>query len=335
MAPPSTYGNVTRLPITRWDDAGKACHVFVPAGPQMCHAGPEHSRHVTCQERCTNVRNPKVVIDPEVPERVRRQLQLAPPQALIRFATPTPSVTQHQRRWPRRAKSADTVQAKNWSVRIENRWNRRTSRPEIIGVPQAYMRVASIYHRRYVVPSLDFDQEAGKVWERTVSAVEKITHSDVVRLRLIDSVQVAAVLPYHWWEIAERLAHLSGLRANHRDILRGIKADDPDVAAVLEPQRRVHQLAIEDIKQRLRALEVFASSVSEADAARRREEAVRRLAELNDSHRDLVASLGHSGSQMETTKQVAQEVQAVIDQANEAVRQANEAGRSLVLPSNG
>jgi hypothetical protein len=288
------------------------------------------------------VHNPnEIVIDPEVPEKVRRQLAMVPPDALIRFAASAPSVTQDQRRQPGRPPSAGVVQARNNANSLmdtlHDRWTRRMSipGPGTAPVPRAAQRTASICHRRYVVPRLDFDQEARKVWERTVSALEQIMQSDVVRLRLIDSVQVAAVLPYHRWEIAERLARLSALRASHHDILRGIKADDPDVAAILEPQRRVHQLAIEDVQQRLRDLEVFASRVAEADAARRREDAVRRLSELNDSHRDLVASLGHGGSDIEMTKRVSQDVQTLIDQANEAVKQANDAGRSLVLPGNG
>jgi hypothetical protein len=210
-------------------------------------------------------------------------------------------------------------------------WPGRTSGPELITMPRAFQRAASAYHRHYVVPSLDFDEEALAVWERAASAAERIRRSDVVRLELIDSVQVAAVLPYHLWEIAERLARLSALRASHRDILLGIEPGDPDVAAVLEPQRRVHQLAIEDVKQRLWNLEVFAERLETADAARRREKAMRRLSELNDPHRDLVASLDHSGSE-EMIKQVTLDAQAIIDQANEAVKQANEVGRNLVLP---
>jgi hypothetical protein len=162
--------------------------------------------------------------------------------------------------------------------------------------------------------------------------VKKIEQSDVVTLKIIDSVHVSAVLPYHQWEIAERLARLSMLRATHSEILRGVTAEGPDVAAVLEPQRRAHKLAIEDVEQRLENLEVFANRVEEADAARRREEALRRLSELNDSHLDLVADLGHDKSEIEPASHIAREVQALIDKTNEAVKQANEAGRILVLP---
>lgn len=189
---------------------------------------------------------------------------------------------------------------------------------------------AILYHRRYVCPTQDFDAHATQDWQRAVFAADKISRSDVVRDQLIDSVRVTTVLPYHLWDIAERLARLSSLRANHRAILAGVADDDPDVAVVLAPQRRAHKLATDDISHRVRDLEVFAARVADADAARRREEAVRRLADLNDVHRDLLARVGNTGGPGGDLPQE-HDVQAVIDQANKAIRAANEAGRSLAL----
>jgi hypothetical protein len=189
--------------------------------------------------------------------------------------------------------------------------------------------VAVLFHRRYVCPPCDLDTAAQQTWQRAVVAAEKISRSDVVRQQLIDSVRVTTVLPYHLWDIAKRLAQLSALRSDHEAILEGVAVDDPDVAEVLDPQRRAHELAGGDIERRVDDLEVFASRCEEADAARRREEAVRRLADLNEEHRDLIAHVGDGdGSGLPA----ANDVQTVIDQANEALRAANEAGRSLALP---
>lgn len=190
---------------------------------------------------------------------------------------------------------------------------------------------AAVYHRRYVCPPQDFDAHSKQDWQRTVIAADKISRSDVVREELIDSVRVTTVLPYYLWDVAERLAQLSALRADHKAILDGVQDDDPDVAVVLQPQRRAHQLATDDIDRRIRDLEVFASRVSEADAARRREEAVRRLADLNDVHRDLLARVGSADAAGGDLPE-AHDVQAVIDQANRAIRAANEAGRALYVP---
>ena len=70
----------------------------------------------------------------------------------------------------------------------------------------------------------------------------------------------------------------------------------------------------------------------DADAARRREQAVRQLATLDDPHRELLADIGQSAGDDGLAEQLSLDVQAVIDQADEAVRQVNEAGRGLVLP---
>jgi hypothetical protein len=122
------------------------------------------------------------------------------------------------------------------------------------------------------------------------------------------------------------------MRARHDEILSGVNAEHPDVAVVLNPQPRIQARRAAAIEQHVRSLEAFADLVKKADAARQREEAVRQLEMINDSDADLFAQQGHSGSDLETTGQISQDVEAVIEQTNEAIRWANEAGRNLVLP---
>lgn len=191
---------------------------------------------------------------------------------------------------------------------------------------------ARAHHRHYVVPRTDLDRDAQGVWSRVVRAVDKITRSSVVERQLIDSVRVSVVLPHHLWDIAEKLARLSALRAEQHKILHGLKTDDPDVAVVLSPQRRTHQLVVADVERQVKRLEAFAYQLSKADAAVRREKAVRRLASLNDPHADLLARIDRPGEGDEIAELTHRDARAVIEQANEAVKKANEAGRSLVLP---
>lgn len=194
------------------------------------------------------------------------------------------------------------------------------------------LHAVTAYHRQYVLPRRDMDAQGRAVWARAVDAAKKLRESEVVRLGLVDSVQVTTVLPYHLWEIAERMARLSALRVQHKSILRGVDADDPDVAMLLAPQRRAQQVADADIEQRVRQLEVFTELVGQADAARRRERAVGKLATLTESHAELLAHIGQGTGHDALTEQMTVDVQAIIAQADEAVRQANEAGRSLILP---
>jgi hypothetical protein len=188
------------------------------------------------------------------------------------------------------------------------------------------------YHRRYIVPSADLDPKAMSLWSRVDRAASRIVNSDVVGQQRIDSVRVSTVLPYHIWDIADKLARLSALRKEHHVILAEVDVGDPDVEVVLGPQCRVKALADADIERQIQQLEEFADRAEEADAAMRREQAMRRLATLNDRHADLLARIGPSGEDAEIAALASHDIQAVIEQANEAIRQANEVGLSLGLP---
>jgi hypothetical protein len=296
-------------------------------------------------EGCNVVSVNAIVIDPEVPEGPRRWLA----EADARRRTPperehvgTYTFRQHGSTIYRReddieyglvapalirfAESAPTLDPPGLLELVTRTlWSRRRERHEIDNA-------AILYHRRYVCPSRDLDAPSRQSWQRTVCAANAIVASSVVRQRLIDSVRVTTVLPYRLWEIAEQLARLSALRADHAQILDGVAEDDPDVAVVLEPQRRAHELASHDIECRVRDLEVFASRLQDAEAALRREEAVRQLASLNDVHRELLAHVGNGIDKLDGDLPASHDVQAVIDQANKAIRAANEAGHSLAIP---
>jgi hypothetical protein len=189
------------------------------------------------------------------------------------------------------------------------------------------------YHRRYVEPGRDMDADARTLWTRAARAASGLERSDVLRLGLVDSVQVNTVLPHHLWDIAERLARLSALRAQQQAILRDVDATDPDIRAVLAPQRRAHELVSADIERRVRQLEVFADLTGKADAAKRRERAVRALTALNEPHRDLLIRANPGTGAEELAERMPADVQAIIDQADEAVRDASEAGRCLSPPT--
>src|ERR1700749_2171968 len=128
-------------------------------------------------------------------------------------------------------------------------------------------------------------------WQRASQAAKTIRDSEAVRLGLINSVEVAAVLPYHLWDIAERLALLTGPRRRQTAILRDLDASDPDVQVVLGPQRRAHDLTVADIERRIGRLEEFAALASKADAARRRRGAIEKLAALNPEYEELLVRL--------------------------------------------
>jgi len=193
------------------------------------------------------------------------------------------------------------------------------------------------YHRRYVVPSIDMDPEARQVWSRAARSADTISGSEVVKEQRVDSVRVSVVLPNWLWDIAEKLALLSEVRTGERKIPFGLDAGAPEVSMALGQQRRVRDIAAADIERQVQQLEVLADRVTEADAAVRKvraaQEALRQLAALNDSHANLLARVDHSGAaDTHEAQLMSRDAQAVIAQADEAVRQANEAASGLVLP---
>jgi hypothetical protein len=321
-----------------------------------------------------------IVIDPQVPADIRRELTQAPMRRLVPFGAAPPDVVPARRRGRERVLTPQGRKAVRRMVTMTaflaatitsyvlaavrqdgglgivgfvimigwiNRFvvagaafdaaraaGWRQPRPTADPSHPAWdgLHAVTAYHRRYVSPRRDMDAQAREVWARAIDTAVELRESEVVRLGLVDSVQVTTVLPYHLWDIAERLARLSALRMQHTAILRGVDADDPDVATLLAPQQRAQEAAGTDIEQRVRQLEFFTELVGQADAARRRERAVRRLATLNDSHVELLAHIGQNTGHDALTEQMTVDVQAIINQADEAVRQANEVGRSLVLP---
>jgi hypothetical protein len=237
----------------------------------------------------------EVIVDPELPDQVRRELEWTPLDALLGFSAPPPA--RRGRRLP---------------------WQRRCA--------------ADAYHRRYVVPELDLNGDAVLLWQRASRAARVIRRSEPVTRGLIDSVRVAVVLPCHLWEVAERLALLSGPEWRQSWALGQLDADDPEVRAVLDGQRRVRELTIADIEPRVRGLEAFADLAARADAALKRQRAIEELAGLNPDYAELLARLGGSGNVLTASGDIADELRAVAREASAAVRRANEAGHTLALP---
>jgi hypothetical protein len=205
--------------------------------------------------------------------------------------------------------------------------------PELRGSrPWASQSAALAYRRRYVVPELDLHGDAMSRWQRASRAARAIRESEAVRLGLINSVEVAAVLPYHLWDVAERLALLSGPERRQAAILRDLDLSDPDVQVVLGPQRRAHELTVADIERRIGRLEEFADLAAKADAARRRRLAIEKLAELNPDYEELLVRLDDPEDAFGRAGHPAGELRAMAAEADDAVRLANEAGRALNLP---
>lgn len=312
---------------------------------------------------------PEIVIDPEVPGPARLELAQAPVTALLAFGDPVLKpevpgnrVAQKDAR-PAAVTGARYVAGGSVALAVLQACiGLLAAKPDLVlmavfiwlpcvvvsaligfrdhepGQPPPRGRrrarsAAVTYHRRYVVPGRDL-HDAGQVrWRRARKAARLIQASEAVRLGLIDTVEITAVLPYHLWDIAERLALMSATERRLPSILQGVDTSDPEVQAILGPQRRVHDLAVADVEQRIGRLEEFAALAAKADAARNRKRVVAELAGLNPHYEEMLVRLGEPADGLSVTGRSADELRAVAAAADDAIRRANEAGRALVIPS--
>jgi hypothetical protein len=179
---------------------------------------------------------------------------------------------------------------------------------------------AAFYHRRYIIPRTDLAESVQPIWARAIAAANEIRGSDVVRRHVIDSAEATSHLPQRLWEIAEGLARLSLARSLQHEILRQGGTDGQQVTAKVSRQGREMDLATRKIEERVRKLEDSASLVKKADELKRMETTLGRLGEVDEVLLDLRASAPDARPDLDPTERLRLEVQAVIDQASEAVR---------------
>jgi hypothetical protein len=319
-----------------------------------------------------------VVVDPAVPDEVRRALESAPAEELVPFSVPPPRMAALRDATARQARVRRRVLllvSGIWAAlllvlflavpkfsadpgHLGNSVGRTVAAACVVAVAAAMLGVvwaiglrrpapgqasgsertarlrtdtATAYHRRYLVPERDLQGDALSRWQRASVAASAIRQSQAVRAGRIDSIEVSTVLPYHLWEVAERLALLSRPEAEQQRIVgrRHLDVSDPAVSRLLARQRRSRDLTLADIESRVLALEEFAELAAQADAATARRDGIEELAGLDADYGELDARLGRDQNVLSADGHLADQLRTVTEAANEAVRRVNEAGRAL------
>jgi hypothetical protein len=133
-----------------------------------------------------------------------------------------------------------------------------------------------------VLPA-DLDDPALDLLARARQAIAAVFGSRVNRLGLLDSVANDVVLPERLWEIARLLRVHTGLRAEQAEALTEVMT--PELADVLDAQRRALAHSVAAVEEQVRELEEYAHRVRTADAALRAHD----LRESDPRYRDLLA----------------------------------------------
>ena len=131
---------------------------------------------------------------------------------------------------------------------------------------------------------------------------------------------MAAEVPELLWKIIEGLAMISDVRINIRSIVKGYERQHPAVYAKIQAQERHLARGTDQVESRISKLEMLARVLGDADAARRGEDVLKRLNEVDTKIDDLVASTDESATEVDVAEGLKIDVEANIEITNQAIR---------------
>ena len=131
---------------------------------------------------------------------------------------------------------------------------------------------------------------------------------------------MAADVPELLWKIIEGLAMISDVRINIRNIVKGYERQHPAVYAKIQAQERHLARGTSQVESRIGKLEMLARVLGDADAARRGEDVLKRLNEVDEKIDDLVASTDESATEVDVAEGLKIDVEANIEITNQAIR---------------
>jgi hypothetical protein len=190
--------------------------------------------------------------------------------------------------------------------------------------------VRQIHDRDKIVSPLALSPECRKLLERAQRAIATIVRSRVYTDDLRGTV-AEPVLRQHEWEIAVALREITELLLDVASSYAGGTAG-PMTNAVLLPQRRALSMARDATKARVLAIELLATQVAAAEAARQDWESAQRVAANNDKYLDLVArTAADQHATLEITG-LAEQVAAAAQAFRETLQRATLAAEALAFP---
>lgn len=189
--------------------------------------------------------------------------------------------------------------------------------------------VRQIRYRDEVVSPLALERGCSQLLRRAQRAIATIVSSRAYSDDLRATVE-EPVLARHEWEIAVALREITELLLDLVSSTRG-GAPGPMTTAVLVSQNRAISVARDATTARVLALELLATQVAAAEAARTDWETAHQMAANNDKYLDLVARAAadqHATAEItDLAERAAQAAQAL----HETLQQAAMAAEALVL----
>jgi hypothetical protein len=179
----------------------------------------------------------------------------------------------------------------------------------------------------YVRPE-ELDGPAPALLDRAQAAVDAVIRSEVNRQGLLDEVRNTVTLPRQLWDVALILAELTRLQDEQAQQTLGLRT--PRVVEALRPQRKALNLATESVIKRVEALERYAARTRAADQALLELRALHNLAEGNDAYRDLLARTVRDDLAIAEIDDLTERARQIEEALHDSVEKARRAGLSLV-----
>ncbi|NUW42884.1 hypothetical protein [Nonomuraea rhodomycinica] len=192
------------------------------------------------------------------------------------------------------------------------------------------IRLARQYAAHYVLPE-DLDYPCQRLLRRAQDAVDAILSSTVQRAGFIDTIDNQVTLPEEVWQIAQRLARLSAMHAEHRRLVPRVLPSGLEDA--FRPYTTALDAAWTSLARRVRHLEEYARQVTRADQVYHAHQRLETLAARTPDYQRLIADTVRDDLAHRHIRELGEQARQVRRLFEESVLQARRtAGELLRTP---
>lgn len=189
------------------------------------------------------------------------------------------------------------------------------------------LRLAYENAQGYVLPE-DLDPPCQGLLRRAQDAVHAILNSRVQRAGFIDTINNQVTLPEEVWQIAQRLANLSRMHAEHN---RLVPHDMPSgMEEAFKPYTSALDAAWTSLSKRVKQLERYARQVQQADRVFQAHQRLEALAERTHEYQALVADTLRDDLATRHIKELADQARNARKLFEESIAQARQTAGELL-----
>ncbi|MFG3443003.1 hypothetical protein ACGF0J_37670 [Nonomuraea sp. NPDC047897] len=189
------------------------------------------------------------------------------------------------------------------------------------------LRLAQDHAARYVLPE-DLDYPCQRLLRRAQDAVSTVLRSRVHQAGLIDTIDNQVTLPEEVWQIAQRLARLSAMHAEHR---RLVPRDlPPGLEDAVKPYSTALDAAWTSLSKRVRHLEQYAKQVLRADRVFHAHQRLEALAARTPDYQRLIADTVRDEMAHAHIRRLGEQAQHVRELFEESIHEARRTAGELL-----